>query len=230
VRLEGSVCLVTGAASGIGRATAVALEEAGARVLAVDRAEADLAEPGAATRLAAEAGDVDVLVNNAGIGLYGGVAEVDVDEARRVLAVDLGAPIELTRALVPGMLDRGGGHIVNVGSIVGLVGRPNEAVYAAGKAGIAVFTESLRSELRGSGVSASLVVPAVVETAFFAERGAPYGRIRPRPVSPERIAAAIVDAIRRDRARVVVPAWLGVAIRLHGAAPGAFRALADRFD
>jgi short-subunit dehydrogenase len=230
VRLEGSRCLVTGAASGIGRATAAALELAGAQVTAVDRPDADLAEPGAAARLAAQVGDVDVLVNNAGVGLYGRVAELDPDAARHVLAVDLEAPIELTRTLLPGMLARGHGHVVNVGSIVGLVGRPNEAVYAAGKAGLAIFTESLRSELRGSGVSASLVVPAVVETRFFAERGAPYGRRWPRPVAPERVAAAIVDAIRRDRARVVVPGWLGVAVGLHGAAPRAFRALADRFD
>jgi short-subunit dehydrogenase len=224
------VCLVTGAASGIGRATVAALERAGARVLAVDRPEADLGEPGAAVRLAAQVGDVDVLVNNAGIGLYGRVADLEADESRRALAVDLEAPIELTRALLPGMLDRGRGHVVNVGSIVGLVGRPNEAVYAAGKAGLAVFTESLRSELRGSGVSASLVVPAVVETRFFVERGAPYGRRWPRPVPAERVAAAIVEAIRRDRARVIVPGWLGAAVRLHGAAPRAFRALADRFD
>jgi short-subunit dehydrogenase len=230
VRLEGGVCLVTGAASGIGRATAVALEEAGARVVAVDRPDADLVQPGAAAQLAAEVGDVDVLVNNAGIGLYGRVADLEVDEARRVIAVDLEAPVELTRAFLPGMLARGRGHIVNVGSIVGLVARPNEAVYAAAKAGLAVFTESLRSELRGSGVGASLVVPAVVETGFFAARGTPYGRRRPRPIPPERVAAAVVDAIRRDRARVVVPAWLGVAVRLHGAMPGAFRMLADRFD
>ena len=230
MRIDGSVCLVTGAASGIGRATAAALEDAGALVVAVDRPEADLARPSEAARLAADVGDVDVLVNNAGVGLYGRVAELDVDEARRVLAVDLEAPIELTRALLPGMLARGRGHIVNVGSIVGLVGRPNEAVYAAAKAGLAVFTESLRSELRGTGVNASLVVPAVVETSFFAERGAPYGRRRPRPLPPEHVAATIVDAIRRDRACVVVPRWLGVAVRLHGAAPAAFRALADRFD
>jgi short-subunit dehydrogenase len=230
VRLEGRVCLVTGAAGGIGRAAATALEAAGARVVAVDRAEADLAEPGAAARLAAKAGEIDVLVNNAGVGLHGRVADLDAEELRRVLTVDLEAPIELTRALLPGMLARGRGHVVNVGSIVGLVGRPNEAVYAAGKAGLAIFTESLRSELRGTGVSASLIVPAVVETRFFAERGVPYGRNRPRPVRPERIAGAIVDAIRRDRARVVVPGWLAVAVRLHGAAPGAFRALADRFD
>lgn len=224
------MCLVTGAASGIGRATAAALERAGARVVAVDRPNADLAEPGAAAVLAAAAGDVDVLVNNAGAGLYGRVAELDPETARRVVTVNLTAPIELTRALLPGMLARGRGHVANVGSIVGLVGRPNEAVYAATKSGLAAFTESLRSELRGTGVSASLVVPAVVETRFFAERGVPYGRRWPRPVAPERIAEAIVAAIRRDRAQVVVPGWLGIAIRLHGAAPRSFRALADRFD
>jgi short-subunit dehydrogenase len=230
VRLEGTVCLVTGAAGGIGRATTAALEAVGARVVPVDRPEADLADPGAAALLAAQVGAIDVLVNNAGVGLHGCVAELEVDAARRVLWVDLQAPIELTRALLPGMLARGRGHVVNVGSIVGLVGRPREAVYAAGKAGLAVFTESLRSELRGSGVSASLVVPAVVDTRFFAERGEPYGRRWPRPVTPERVAGAIVDAIRRDHARVVVPSWLGVAVRLHGAAPRTFRALADRFD
>jgi short-subunit dehydrogenase len=230
VRLDGSVCLVTGAASGVGRATADALGRAGARVVAVDRPDADLAEHGAAATLAANVGDVDVLVNNAGVGLYGRVAELEPNAAARVVTVDLTAPIELTRALLPGMLARGRGHVVNVGSIVGLVGRPNEAVYAATKAGLATFTESLRSELRGSGVGASLVVPAVVDTRFFAERGTPYGRRWPRPVAPERVAEAIVDAIRRDRARVVVPGWLGLAVRLHGAAPRSFRALADRFD
>jgi short-subunit dehydrogenase len=236
VQLEGSLCLVTGAASGIGLATATALAAAGARVVTADRPgtdadlHADLAEPGAAAALAAEAGNVDVLVNNAGVGLFGSVAELEPGAARRLLTIDLEAPIELTRALLPGMLARGRGHVVNVGSIVGFVGRPNEAVYAAGKAGLAVFTESLRSELRGRGVSASLVAPVVVETAFFAGRGAPYGRRRPKPVQPERVAAAIVDAVGRDCARVVVPGWLELAVRLHGAAPGAFRALADRFD
>lgn len=243
--LTGSACLVTGAASGIGRATAVALAAAGAEVVGSDRPEAigavpgraiacDLAEDGAPARLAAEAeaalGRVDVLVNCAGVGLYGAAADLEADAVRRLLAVNLAAPVELTRALLPAMLERGSGHVVNVGSVVGFVGRPNEALYAASKAALATFTESLRAEVRPYGVSASLVAPAAVETSFFAERGAPYGRRRPRPVPPERIAAAILGAIRSDRASVVVPRWLALPIRVHALAPRTFRALANRFD
>ncbi len=247
MEIADSVCLVTGAGGGIGQATVRALAAAGARVVAADRPGAildglpvaaaltcDLVVPGAGAALAADAqavlGRVDVLVNNAGAGLYGRVDELAAGESERLLALNLSAPIELTRALLPGMLARGRGHVVNVGSIVGFVGRPLEAVYAAGKGGLAVFTESLRSELRGRPVGASLVAPVVVDTRYFAERGVPYDRRWPRPVPPERIAAAILDAVRSDRARVVVPRWLAVVVQLHGAAPALFRALADRLD
>jgi short-subunit dehydrogenase len=227
VELRGSVCLVTGATGGIGRATVAALTGEGAKVVPTGIEDADLSLPGAAARLAAEAGPVDVLVNCAGVGQYGPAHEAD---APRLFAVNVLAPIELTQALLQGMLDRGRGHIVNVGSLVGHVGRPNEAVYAATKAALAIFTESLRAELRGSGVSASLVTPVAVETDFFARRGVPYGRRRPKPVPAERVAAAIVEAVRRDRAEIVVPRPLGLAVRIHGAAPRLFRALANRFD
>ncbi len=238
--LADAVCLVTGAASGIGRATALALAGEGAQVLAADRPgagldlEHDLALPGAAADLAdaaaAVAGRVDVLVNCAGVGLHGGVETHAAGEVERLLAVNVTAPIELTRALLPGMLVRRRGHVVSVGSVVGYVGRPNEAVYAASKAALAIFTESLRAELRPHGVSASLVSPAVVETGFFEARGVPYGRRRPRAVSPDRVAAEIVSAIRDDRAEVLVPRWLALPVRLHGLAPRAFRLLATRFD
>ncbi len=247
MEIAGSVCLVTGAGGGIGRATVRALAAAGGRVVAADRpgasldglpAEAvlthDLSVPGAAGALAAEAetalGRVDVLVNNAGAGLYGGVDGLEPGESERLLTLNLSAPIELTRSLLPGMLVRERGHVVNVGSIVGFVGRANEAVYAAGKGGLTVFTESLRSELHGRPVGASLVAPVVVDTRYFTERGAPYDRRWPRPVQPERIAGAILEAIRSDRARVIVPRWLAVVVQLHGAAPTLFRALADRLD
>lgn len=250
MRLSESVCLVTGAAGGIGRATTLALSAAGAEVVATDRPDRpfddrvvgasrrtlgfDLSEPDAAALLAAEAasvsGPVDVLVNCAGIGLHGPLAELGGGESERLLAVNLLAPIELTRALLPAMLERGRGHIVNVGSVVGYVGRPREAVYAASKAALAVFTESLRAEVRPLGVSASLVAPAAVETDFFTQRGVPYGRRWPRPIAPERIAAAIVTAVRDDRAEVLVPRWLGLPVRLHGLSPRVFRVLAARFD
>jgi short-subunit dehydrogenase len=230
VELRGCVCLVTGATSGIGRATAAALDAEGATVVPTGVEDADLSSPGEPARVAASAlelhGRVDALVNCAGVGHHGRFEEAD---AARLFAVNAVAPIQLAQALLPGMRVRGRGHIVNVGSIVAHIGRPNEAVYAATKAALAIFTESVREELRGSGVSASLVTPAVVATDFFARRGVPYGRRRPRLQRPERIAAAVVDAIRSDRAEIVVPRWVGFAVRVHGAAPALFRALARRF-
>ena len=227
VELRGSVCLVTGGTSGIGLATVAALRAAGAEVTATGEEDADLSQPGAAARVASEVCSVDVLVNCAGIGAYGDVENVD---AARMLAVNVLAPIELTQLLLPRMRERGRGHIVNVGSIVGHVGRANEAVYAATKAALAIFTESLREELRNTGVGVSLVTPVAVESDFFARRGVPYGRRRPKPLPPERIADAIVDAIRRDRAEVVVPRSATLAIRAYGVSPRAFRALARLFD
>lgn len=249
-RLAGSVCLVTGATSGIGRATARELARRGATLLVSGRdAEAlanvaaetngaplpaDLAHVGGATGLAAAAlgvhGRVDVLVNGAGMGLYGPAAELDAGELERLVRVNLVAPIELTRALLPGMLERRSGHVVNIGSIAGRVGRRNEAAYAATKSGLALFSESLRDELAGSGVTVTLFTPGVVATAFFERRGAPYDRSRPRPISAETVASRIADALASGRAEVVVPRWLSIPVRLHGALPALYRALARRFD
>ena len=228
MKLAGAVCLVTGASSGIGRATAAALTARGARVIALGRdAERlagvgerqvvhDLVEP-----LAEELGPVDVLVNNAGIG--------ETDDVQRLVAVNLVAPILLTRALLPGMLERGRGHVVNVASIAGFVGPRGEAVYAATKGGLIAFSESLRYELRGTGVGVTLVAPGVIATEFFERRGTPYARRWPRPIAAERVAEAIADAIERGRDEVFVPSWLGAVARFRGLAPGLFRLLAARF-
>jgi short-subunit dehydrogenase len=132
--------------------TASALRSAAAEVIASGIADVDLTVPGAAADLASRAGAVDVLVNCAGVGHFGSVVDAD---AAKLFALNVLAPIELAQALLPGMRSRGRGHVVNVGSIVGRVGRANEAVYAATKAALAIFTESLREELLGSGVGAS---------------------------------------------------------------------------
>lgn len=236
MRLEGATALVTGASSGIGRATAAALAGRGARVVALGRDAArlegvgerqvvwDLAEPGA---VAEEVGPVDVLVNNAGVGWAGPL--VETPEVERLVAVNLVAPILLTRALLPGMLERGRGHIVNVASIAGFVAPRDEAVYAATKAGLVAFSESLRYELRGSGVGVTLVAPGVVATPFFERRGRPYDRRWPQPISAERVAEAIARAIEDEKDEVFVPRWMSAVARLRGAAPGLFRALSGRF-
>jgi short-subunit dehydrogenase len=249
-RLAGSVCLVTGATSGIGRATARELARRGATLLVSGRDHAslaeiaaeidgtplaiDLAEPEGATELAAAAlavhGRVDVLVNCAGVGMYGPLAELDNGELERLVRVNLLAPIELTRALLPAMLERRSGHLVNVGSIAGRVGRRHEAAYSATKAGLALFSESLGDELAGSGVSVTLITPGVVATAFFERRGVPYDRSRPRPVPAEAVASRIADALVSRPGEVVVPRWLRIPVRLHGALPALYRVLARRFD
>ncbi|KAB8187871.1 SDR family NAD(P)-dependent oxidoreductase [Microbispora catharanthi] len=241
MRLAGARVLVTGASSGIGAATALELSARGARLVLSGRDQealagvaartggeilpADLSDPSA--DLAVRAGRVDMLVACAGEGWSGPLARMPGGTAERVIAVNLAAHVQLTRLLLPGMLERGRGHLVYVASIAGVVGVREEAVYAATKAGLLAFAESLRYELPGVGVTA--VVPGVVDTPFFARRGRPYTRRRPAPVPPERVARAIAVAVERDRAEVYVPAWLRLPARLHGAAPGAFRVLARRF-
>ncbi|MGW5264762.1 SDR family NAD(P)-dependent oxidoreductase [Microbispora sp. NPDC004025] len=245
MRLAEARVLVTGASSGIGAATALELSARGARLVLSGRDEEALAGVAARTGgeplpadlsdgtvdrgadLAVRAGRVDVLVACAGEGWSGPLARMSGGTAERVVAVNLTAHLQLTRLLLPGMIERGRGHLVYVASIAGVVGVREEAVYAATKAGLLAFAESLRYELPEVGVTA--VVPGVVDTPFFARRGRPYTRRRPAPVPPERVARAIAVAVERGRAEVYVPAWLRLPARLHGAAPGAFRVLARRF-
>jgi len=242
------VCLVTGASSGIGRATALRLSHAGARVVPLGRDRpaldevaartggsaivADLAQPAEVARAAAEsltvAGRVDVLVNNAGEGWAGPFAEINPLRAELLVRTNLLAPIRLARAVLPPMLERKSGHIVNVASIAGHVGVPGEAVYAATKAGLIGFSESLRYELAGTGVGVSVVSPGVVRTAFFERRGSPYRRRFPRLIDPDRVAQAIVRAIRHGKPQVFEPKWMAFPVWLRGAFPSLYRGLAGR--
>jgi len=244
--VNGARCLVTGATSGIGEAIAYALAARGAALVVTGRDEerldalerslgarpvrCDLTEPGAIGELAQAAGPVDVLVHAAGAGQYGRFVDVHPLQLEQLVALNVTAPMALTAALLPGMLQRGTGHVVLVGSIAGRLGRGRESVYAATKGAVALFADSLRAELAGTNIGVLLVTPGPVDTPFFARRGAPYDRAWPRPVSAARVAAATVDALERNRTEVTVPRWLSVPVRLRGAAPVLYRALAERFD
>jgi short-subunit dehydrogenase len=249
MRIRGAVALVTGASSGIGWATAVRLASLGARVILHGRdterlatlatitggtpLAADLADPAGVSLLATAAldaaGRVDILVNNAGQGSAGRFTSMTDEQVRRLFAVDLLAPVELTRMLLPGMVSRGAGHLVFVTSIAGRMGVAGEAVYSAAKAGLDVFAESLRLELAGTGVNVGVLVPAVVRTAFFERRGQPYHRRTPHPLPPERVADALVRAIAVNRPELYTPAWLRVPVAVRSLLPGTYRRFAGRF-
>jgi short-subunit dehydrogenase len=248
VRLDDTVALITGASAGIGQSTAIRFAAQGARVLVhgrdPDRTEAvarsvngtavvaDLAMPEGRRDLITEAqhqfGRIDVLVNNAGIGWSGPFTQMTVDEIRRVIEVDLLAAVELTHAVLPGMLDRRRGAICFVTSVAGRTGVAGEAVYSATKAGLDAFAESLRFEAAGTGVHVGVVVPGVVNTGFFEKRGRPNERARPKPVAPEAVADSVLTAVT-GRAEVWVPRWLRVASTIRAVTPSAYRRLATRF-
>jgi short-subunit dehydrogenase len=249
MRLDGAVVLITGGSSGIGAATARRLARSGAQLILTGReliqlqdvaAEtgaawllADLAEPEGPAKLAAAAldvaGRIDLLVLNAGIGWAGPTQDMTGAAAADLVQVNLLAPIELTRLLLPAMTKQGRGHIVFVSSIAGATAVRNEAVYAATKAGLSCFADSLRYELAGTGVGVSVVNPGVVNTAFFTSRGSKYDRARPAPIPADRVAGVLIRAVTSERAELFAPAWLRLPARLHGGAPGVFRWLASKF-
>ena len=216
----GNTTIVTGASEGIGRAVALDLAAAGAHVIAVARTEArldelveasegsitafpaDLADAEERSRLAASAGDVDVLVNNAGLAWLGDVVDISVEDLQALVAINLLAPIDLTRQLLPGMIERRSGHIVNIGSILGYAATPPLVVYSATKAGIGAFTEGLRREVTGTGVDVTLITPGAVNgtdalgAAGGASDGAPLTvAFEKTGVTPERVATAVHDAL-----------------------------------
>ena len=179
--LEGKTALVTGASRGIGRAIALELARAGASVVVgycsgADEAEAvareaggralaaDVSDPAEAQRLVEEAGELDVLVNNAGLTRDGLLARMPDDDWRAVIETNLSSVFYTCRAAARSMMRRRSGSIVNVSSVVGLHGNPGQTNYSASKAGIIGFTKALARELGGRGVRANVVAPGYVDT------------------------------------------------------------------
>lgn len=248
--IEHATAVVTGASSGIGAATAELLASRGARSLLVGRDKAalqrlaertggrtlvaDLAAADGVDQIIREAATlpsaVDLLVCNAGIGAAGPLGEMPTALLDRLVQVNLVSHLRLVHGFLPGMVRQGHGHIVFVSSIAGCLGVRDEAVYAATKSALRTFADSVRMEVAEHGVGLSVIVPGVIDTPFFARRGTPYRRRRPRPLPPDTVARALVGAVEHARAEVFVPGWLRVPARLHGVAPSLVRALQRRFD
>ncbi len=182
---------------------------------------ADLAEPGAAIALAAEAGEIDILIANAGLPGTGRMEELAATEVERAVGVNLEAPMLLAHALLPRMLERGAGHLVFVASLSGKAPSPRSAVYNATKFGLRGFSLGLRADLHGSGVGSSIVAPGFIrEAGLFADAGAkaPPGL---GTSTPEAVGAAVLRAIERDSVEVTVaPVRQRALAHLALAAPG----------
>ena len=213
--------LVTGASSGIGAATARAFAARGDTVGICARREDRLAEvltdlPGGrswavdladldgidafATRADDELGGIDVLVNNAGIPKRRRATTMSADDAESVMAMNYFSPVRLTLALLPRMIERGRGDIVNVSSMGVHLVAFGVGAYSASKAALELFTEALYVELPGTGVRAHLVVPGTTVTEFSTPREGNDPPLPPGPTAatPEEVAAAIVASIDSD--------------------------------
>jgi hypothetical protein len=211
------VVAVTGGGRGIGLATARALTDRGARVAVGDLDGALAAQAPAELGMALDVtsrvsfsaflaavegriGPVDVLVNNAGVMHVGPFLDEDDAWTRRQLDVNVHGVILGCKLALPAMIARGSGHVVNVASVAAKVGVPREAVYAATKHAVLGLSESLRAELRGTGVELSVVIPGLVRTELAA------GTLKGSTVlEPEAVARAIVGTLERPRFDVYVP-------------------------
>ena len=222
IDLEDRVAVITGGAVGIGYATAQRMLASGAAVSLWDRDEAklaeaeqaltnqgrvhavsmDVAEPdsvqGATEETLAALGKIDVLVNSAGIGLNNQkIWETSVEDWRRVIEVDLNGTFYCCRAVVPHMIEKGYGRIVNIASIAGKEGNPNHGHYSAAKAGVIGLTKSLGKETVDTGVIVNCIAPAAIETPILQQNTPeqnkfmlskiPMGRVG----QPEEVAALI---------------------------------------
>lgn len=224
MRIAGSHIILTGASSGIGEALARELDRRGAKLALVSRSRpplgahlfiaADLAVPAQRERAAAEAldalGHVDVLINNAGIGLYAPSWQTDMTKAMHMFEVNFFAAVDLTQRLVPRMIERRRGRIVNVASIASKVTLPWMTLYSASKAALESFTRGLRIELKNTGVGATLVCPGYVKTAFQASviEGQPPPKLAHNKrfaSTSEEVARAIAHGIERNSRTVLTP-------------------------
>lgn len=216
--ITGKIAVVTGAGRGIGRAIAVELVRIGARVVVASRSLSELEETarlaGSAIvvatdvrrkdeiqrlleRAASQLGPVDILVNAAGIGVAGSVVDFADSDYDAVLDTNLKSIFLASRHVLPSMIERGTGHIINIASIAGKVGSANLAVYCASKFGVVGFTQALAEEVRQHGIRVSVICPGSTDTSFLGSSGK-ASKSRERMLSPSDIAHAVKMLVTQE--------------------------------
>ncbi len=170
--LKGKTAIVTGGAAGIGRAIVVRFREEGTKVVVFDlqgEKPVDITDYEAVKNAVAEAGPVDILVNNAGWDMFKPFLKTDPAFWQKIISINLVGPMNLLHCVLPGMVERGGGKVVNIASDAGRVGSSGEAPYSACKGGIIAMTKTLARELASKGVRLNTVCPGLTETNMLME-------------------------------------------------------------
>jgi NADP-dependent 3-hydroxy acid dehydrogenase YdfG len=234
MHFPGKITVITGASRGIGRAIALAFAREGAVTVLASRSReglgrvaeeirslggtarivpTDVSSPQAVRALIDEVerefGRIDILINNAGGAVAGPITrEGFVDDTRQLLDVDLFGTVHCTTAVLPLMQRQGSGHIVNMSSVVGRKAFPGLAAYSISMHAISAFSDALRQELHGTGITISVIHPALAQTELFsrvdpAAMPAPFRKMT--PISAEAVADAVVKAVRDRADRVVIP-------------------------
>lgn len=210
VSIENQIAVVTGAGRGIGRAIAVELGRMGARVVLAARGRSELEETarrvGSASvmptdvrsrveierlfeQVSSTLGPVDILVNAAGLGIFGSVVDFKDEDFETLIETNLRGIFFACRYVLPSMIERKTGHIINIASIAGKVGGPGRAVYSSTKFGVIGFTESLAEEVREHGIRATVICPGSTDTSFSPQSKA--GKGREKMLRPEDVAHVV---------------------------------------
>ena len=252
--IEGRNVLLTGAAGGLGSTIATSLSQRGALLMLVDidaaallslrerlgchALVADVSDVGDRSRIVEHCArighDPDVLINNAGVEKASEYADLEPEEVRHALEVNLLGAMLLTHALLPGLRERGRGHIINISSMAGIKPVPFNAVYNTAKAGLVGFSISLSKELAGTGVDATAICPSAVRGvgmwARVSDQLAPNRLVESSVITPDAVAAAVVRALTERPRRVLVASPLVRAGALLSALSPRFDALTDRLS
>ncbi|MCA0990934.1 SDR family NAD(P)-dependent oxidoreductase [Pseudalkalibacillus hwajinpoensis] len=256
--LKNKVVLITGASSGIGRQLAIDLAKKGAKLILVARSEEKLMEvKGLIERSGAYApavwtidvGDgervehvlpmlleemppIDVLINNAGFGKFDAFVDADMKDIEAMFDVNVIGLMRFTSHVLPGMIDAGSGHVVNIASQAGKLATPKSSGYSASKHAVLGFSNSLRMEMKEHHIQVTTVNPGPIKTNFFetADSSGTYTKnVEKMMLSAEKVSREIISAIEKGTREVNLPGWMNAGAKLYHTAPGLVEKIAGKF-
>jgi len=245
MNFKDKIVLITGASSGIGRASAIQFAKKGANLILVARSKAKLNQldkelskfnistlvcecdisdkfqvKKISEKILEKYGSIDILVNNAGFAIYGPVSDLNIEEIESQMATNYFGMIYCTKIFLPSMIKKKSGHIVNVASVAGSFGLPGIASYCATKFAMLGFSEGLKHELKETGVGVTVVSPIMVRTNFFEHSSFEnMSKFSPISISAETVARAILKASNSSRLEIIVPSVVRIAVWLKSTFP-----------